>query len=77
MIVEHPVYGQLTGQLHLSSRYDVRQFMQRLGNSSAAPLSDLTGGVHLHTLLCNDEAAFIRVKNALAGKGYLYSEESC
>ena len=77
VIVEHPVYGQLTGQLHLSSRYDVRQFMQRLGNSSAAPLSDLTGGVHLHTLLCNDEAAFIRVKNALAGKGYLYSEESC
>lgn len=77
VIVEHPVYGQLTGQLHLSNRYDVRQFMQRLENSSAAPLSDLTGGVHLHTLLCNDETAFVRVKNALAGKGYLYSEESC
>lgn len=77
VIVEHPVYGQLTGQLHLSSRYDVQQFMRKLEGTSAAPLSDLTGGVHLHTLLCSDEAAFARVKDALAAKGYLYGEKSC
>ena len=27
VIVEHPIYGQLVGQLHLSSRYDVDQFL--------------------------------------------------
>ena len=30
VIVEHPIYGQLTGKLHLSSRYDVDQFLQKI-----------------------------------------------
>ena len=42
VIVEHPVYGQLTAPLHLSSRLDVDQFMKRM--DGAAPLSQLTGG---------------------------------
>ena len=29
VIVEHPLYGQLTGPLQLSSRYDVAQFIAR------------------------------------------------
>ena len=35
VIVEHPVYGQLTAPLHLSSRLDVDQFMKRM--DGAAP----------------------------------------
>lgn len=61
VIVEHPVYGQLTGPLQLSSRYDVQQFIKR----SPRPLSALTEGIHLHTLACPDEAAFERVRGAL------------
>ena len=49
VVVEHPIYGQLTGPLHLSSRYDVAQFLTRCAQSAAAPLSQLTEGVHLHT----------------------------
>ena len=65
VIVEHPVYGQLTGLLQLSSRYDIQQFLSRCSRSDARPLSDLTGGIHLHTLSCPDEAAFQRVLGAL------------
>ena len=65
VIVDHPIYGQLTGPLQLSSRYDVGQFMARCARSDARPLSDLTGGIHLHTLSCPDEAAFQRVLSAL------------
>lgn len=65
VIVDHPVYGQLTGPLQLSSRYDVSQFLLRCGGEEARPLSDLTGGIHLHTLSCPDEAAFRRVRAAL------------
>ena len=46
VIVEHPLYGQLTGPLQLSSRYDVAQFIAR--SHTAQPLSVLTGGIHLH-----------------------------
>ena len=63
VIVEHPVYGQLTGLLQLSSRYDVQQFLARC--SDARPLSDLTEGIHLHTLSCPDEAAWQRVLASL------------
>ena len=63
VIVEHPVYGQLTGLLQLSSRYDEQQFLARC--SDARPLSDLTEGIHLHTLSCPDEAAWQRVLASL------------
>lgn len=65
VIVEHPVYGQLTGSLQLSSRYDVAQFIARCAQSDARPLSALTEGIHLHTLSCPDEATFCRVREAL------------
>ena len=75
VIVDHPVYGQLTGPLQLSSRYDVGQFITRCAQSDARPLSDLTGGVHLHTLSCPDEAAFRRVQGALGALGVLWEGE--
>lgn len=74
VIVEHPVYGQLTGSLQISSRYDVRQFINRCTSYKAHPLSKLTGGIHLHTLLCPDEEAFIRVKEELKRLGVLLED---
>lgn len=71
VIVEHPIYGQLTGPLQLASRYDVGQFLERCARSDARPLSDLTGGIHLHTLSCPDEAAFDRVREVLDRLGVL------
>ncbi|MCI2106967.1 MAG: transcription repressor NadR [Intestinimonas sp.] len=65
VIVEHPVYGQLTGPLQISSRYEVEQFIERCQATDARPLSDLTEGIHLHTLSCPDESAFQRVTAAL------------
>ena len=75
VIVEHPVYGQLTGSLQLSSRYDVSLFLARCAESDARPLSDLTGGVHLHTLSCPGEDAFRRAREALGALGVLWEGE--
>jgi len=72
VIVEHPIYGQLTGPLRLSSRYDVAQFVARCRAEEAAPLSQLTEGVHLHTLLCPDQSAVDRVRAALERLEILY-----
>lgn len=71
VIVEHPIYGQLTGPLQLSSRYDVIQFVDRCRQSDALPLSNLTEGIHLHTISCPDETAFQRVQTALEQLGVL------
>ena len=71
VIVEHPVYGQLTGNLGLRSRYDVDAFLRRIGQEEAHPLSELTGGIHLHTVRCPDEETFLRVRKALGEAGLL------
>ena len=72
VVVEHPVYGQLTGPLHLSSRYDVQQFVEKVKAGNARPLADLTWGIHLHTVRCPDREAYDRVCRQLAQAGLLY-----
>ncbi len=73
VIVEHSVYGQLVGQLALSNRYDVAEFIRKVAKNEAKPLSDLTDGIHLHTLRCPDRATYDRVVRALAEARFLVS----
>ena len=74
VIVEHPIYGQLTGPLNLSSRYEVGQFIQRCREEAAPPLSTLTEGIHLHTVRFPDEESFARVQAALRELGILLED---
>lgn len=74
VIVEHPVYGQIAGQLQIGSRFEADRFVKTLAESEASPLSLLTGGIHLHTLRCPDAACFERVKAALKEAGILVLE---
>lgn len=74
VIVEHPVYGQLTGQLRLRSRHDVAQFLRKA--EGASPLSVLTGGIHLHTVRCPDGETLDRVARALRQEGFLLEEDA-
>ncbi|MEE0965495.1 MAG: transcription repressor NadR [Bacilli bacterium] len=69
--VEHPIYGQLSGNLHLYNRYDVDQFIKRTNKENAKPLSCLTEGIHLHTIRCYDQDIYNRIIKALDEKGIL------
>jgi transcriptional regulator of NAD metabolism len=69
--VEHAVYGQIAGQLQISSRRDVDDLVQALADNAAVPLSGLTGGLHLHTIRCADPAAANRIKKVLMKKEFL------
>ncbi len=70
--VEHAVYGQISGQLHIFSRYDADNFLDKLSNDHVSPLCDLTGGVHLHTIACHSEEAYKRVLAELRANGILF-----
>lgn len=72
VIVEHPIYGELKGLLTISSRYDADKFMEAIKDTQANLLSELTGGVHLHTIACEDKKTFERIKNNLDTLGFLY-----
>ena len=73
--VENPLYGELRGNLNLASRYDVDLFLRQAADTPECLLSRMTGGVHLHTLRCPDEASFRRIEAALDAKGLLYKKE--
>ena len=74
VVVEHPVYGQLTAALQLSSRYDVDQYMERMASYDARPLSLLTEGIHLHTLSCPNADALAHLKDKLRAMDVLLVE---
>ncbi|MEG2174495.1 MAG: 3H domain-containing protein [Oscillospiraceae bacterium] len=75
VVVEHPVYGQLSGELQIFSRHDADRFATALTSAAAPPLSVLTDGIHLHTLRCPDEACLARIRESLRRKGVLLEEE--
>jgi transcriptional regulator of NAD metabolism len=76
VIVEHPLYGQMTGLLMLKSERDVSDFMKRVEDTSASLLSALTQGVHLHTIRAHDRTALRRIIDRLKSSGYLLDERS-
>ncbi len=71
VIVEHPIYGQLTGYLDVASRYDADQFIKKIQEENTKPLSVLTDGIHLHSIKCKDENNYQLIKKMLCEKGYL------
>jgi len=72
VIVEHELYGELTGGLNLASREDVDAFFKKAESSNIKLLSELTMDVHLHTIACRDKFHFEQVCNALEKNGYLF-----
>lgn len=51
--IEHAIYGELTGRLELSSRYDVDMYLKRFQKTKVQrPISRLTGGKHRHRIGC-------------------------
>lgn len=59
--IEHSIYGTLSANLSISSRYDADEFIRASQESGATQLSDLTGGVHTHTISVKDEVTYERI----------------
>lgn len=72
--VDHPVYGEIRGMLMLDSREDLRDWLQTMRERQAHLLSELTGGVHLHTVEAPRRELLERAREALRRKGYLFEE---
>ena len=71
VIVDHSIYGRISVELNISSRYDVDEFVKKIDTMKANPLSLLTEGVHIHTIVIPDDNAFARIKERLANLGIL------
>ncbi len=70
--IDHPIYGELCGSLDLASRYDVDQFLRKVNEDDAAPISSLTGGVHMHRIGCASREVFDRIRDRLTQQGIVH-----
>lgn len=70
VVVEHDVYGQLTGELILKNRQDVDEFIEKIKNSKSHSMLTLTGGDHFHTIEAENEEILDRIEDKLKEKGF-------
>lgn len=69
--IEHAVYGEISAPLMLRSKMGVDVFMAHFESGETAPISALTGGVHLHTLEAPGPETMERILQKLAQEGFL------
>lgn len=74
VIVEHGVYGEIKANLMLASRRELAAFLTSIQDSSAEPLSAVTGGVHLHTVEVPSAAVLQEIQNQLKERGFLVEQ---
>lgn len=71
-IVEHPIYGAITVDLKLKCRYEVDEFIQK--QNGAGLISEITGGLHAHTIRCQSKEAIQKIRTILNKLGILREE---
>ncbi|MDO4617468.1 MAG: transcription repressor NadR [Lachnospiraceae bacterium] len=71
VIIEHPIYGELSGSLNLSSRRDVQAFLQRTREQQGIPLLEMSGGIHFHTVQSDQEEVLNEISFRLKEAGFL------
>lgn len=72
--IEHPVYGDLTASIMVSTRKQVQSFLAHIEKTKASLLSELTSGFHLHTLSAPNSQAIEKVEQALKEAEVLIDE---
>lgn len=71
IIVDHPIYGEISTRLELASPSDVEEFIETTRAREGRPLSELTDGIHIHTIEVENEPMFEAIVADLKSLGYL------
>lgn len=69
--VSHPLYGDIVCPLKIQNREDIREFLTRLSEQKATPLSSLTEGIHYHTIEVDREETYEKIINQLKINGFI------
>ncbi len=71
VIIDHPLYGEIRGNLMIKNLNDLNKFENEFKRKNAKPLSNLTNGIHLHTIAADSEEDIKAIKKELKEKGFL------
>lgn len=71
VMVLHPVYGEITANLMLSSRKHIDDFMKKLRKNESIPLMRLKNGEHYHLIKASSAKILELVEKELEKKRFL------
>lgn len=70
VVISHDVYGQISADLMIKNRIDVKEFMDKIKNSKSGPLKNLTDGRHVHVVEANSDALLDIIEGKLREQGF-------
>lgn len=71
VMVNHRVYGKITGDLDIRNRRDVERYLENIRSGKSYPLLTVTSGYHFHRIAADSEEQLDEIEAALREKGYL------
>jgi hypothetical protein len=75
VFVHHKVYGKLQAPMHIRSRRDVREYMERIHSGKSALLKNVTSDYHYHTICADSEDILNAIEEELDSMGYLVEKK--
>lgn len=74
VIVEHPLYGEISGMLMIKNYNELNKFIQKYQEQRARLLSVLTNGVHIHTISAESEDDINLIISELKKRNFIVSD---
>ncbi|NCC97681.1 MAG: transcription repressor NadR [Synergistales bacterium] len=71
VFIDHPIYGEIRGNVDVSTDEEVRRFMTLMETTGRRPLLGLSGGFHLHTVEADSEDVLDGIEEGLRQSGFL------
>lgn len=71
VIIEHPVYGEISGTLMVRTTKAVDHLIERLRRKDSLMLSFVTDGIHMHTVEADSEGTLSTIEEKLQAAGIL------
>jgi transcriptional regulator of NAD metabolism len=70
VFIDHPIYGRIRGVLGISTPKDVKNFVEKRDRASIPLFSEVSGGLHYHTVSSEDPENIADAKKALQKEGF-------
>lgn len=70
VIIEHPLYGEIIGNIMIRNLNDLNRFEESFKNANAKPLSKITNDIHLHTISADTQEDIECIKKELKESGF-------
>ncbi len=71
VFVYHKVYGEIRAELNLSSRLEIKQYLETLQDGSSSLLKNVTHGYHYHTVIAKKKETLDFIESELKKEGFL------